>query len=107
MKDKYKIDETVNGIFSDILKAQKITNSNNINFLVALIGARDNMYTTKSGASIIAKFLDPSRYPKTKDVEIINKYKKYQYAFEFLKSTVQRKTNIKTDLIHLHKEIKW
>ena len=107
MKKKVKLDKDIHDIFTEILIAQKITNSKNMNFMLSLIGARNTLTTTKEGAEIISRYLDPVRFPKTRDLTILNKYKKYEYAYLYLNLSIKGETNIKTKLLPQHKEIDW
>lgn len=104
--EKFKLDDNVVEILSDIIKSQKFTNSDNIDFTIALINAKTNSSMTISGAKVIKNFLNPKNYPKTKNPSIINLYRKYEYVYKYVTMTVLKKKNIKSQLQPLYSKIK-
>jgi|JYMV01.1.fsa_nt_gi hypothetical protein len=104
--EKLKLDSTVVDILSDIIKSQKFTNSDNIDFTIALINAKDNATMTMEGARVIKNFLNPNNYPKTKNPAIINLYRKYEYVHKYVTLTALKKRNIKSQLQPLFSKIK-
>lgn len=104
--EKFNLDKTVVVILSDIIQSQKFTNSDNMDFTIALINAKDNASMTIDGAKVIKNFLNPKNYPKTKNPAIINLYRKYEYVYKYVTMTVLKKRNIKSQLQPLYSQIK-
>lgn len=104
--EKIKLDENVVDILSDIIQSQKFTNSDNMDFTIALINAKNNKTMTMDGARVIKNFLNPSNYPKTKNPVIINLYRKYEYVHKYVTMTILKKRNIKSQLQPLFSKIK-
>lgn len=105
-KEKFNLDELSVDIITDMIKTQKFSNSDNIDFLVSLISARDTGCTTKDGAREIKKSLNPVNYPKTKNPVMLHLYDKYEYLFKYMTLCLLHKRNIKSKLVTLHKKIK-
>jgi hypothetical protein len=105
IKEKYNLDEMSVSIVSDIIKTQKFTNSDNIDFIIALISARDTSIVTKDGSRIIKRFLNPTNYPKTKNPTILHLYNKYEYVYKYTTLCLLHKRNIKSKLLSLHTKI--
>lgn len=106
IKEKYNLDTMSISIVTDMVKTQKFSSSDNIDFLLSLISARDTGCTTKDGAREIKKSLNPVNYPKTKNPAMLHLYDKYEYLFKYMTLCLLHKRNIKSKLVSLHNKIK-
>ena len=106
VKEKFTLDKTVTDIISDIIVSQKHSSSENIDFIISLLSAKENGVITRDAGVVIKNYLNPNNYSRTKNDFLINLYKKYQYVHDFITLSLEHKKNIKAQLLPFYKTIK-
>ena len=97
-KNRVLLDRVVVKILSNILESLSFSNSKNIDFTIAIIGARDNSYITEEASVLIKRYLDPKKYPKSKNKQVLKKYLEYEYVHKYVTMALNKEKNIKSRL---------
>jgi len=105
MNKKYKVDKDIVAILSEMISSMKFTNSENMDFLISMIGTVNNGYTTSGGCRSILVHLQTQNYPKTRNEELLKKRRKYEYVYRYFNLLLKDTKNIKSKLIKYYKAI--